>query len=519
MFWRLQNTLQRIIFFALLLMITNAAIAQSTVAQGFFDQGNTAFRQGDFETALANFNDALVNGKSTPRVFYNMGLAHYRLGQYEQAKSAFGESSKDDELAALSYYHLGALAKKEGDIDAAVNWLTRARDNADSDKLRRQSAAALAIIGVEQPTFESTLAIGYGYDSNAFRSPDQPYIDYSTVIPTPVVPVPQTGAYIPVRIKGDYRRALSSRTAFTTSYSFRGEFHTDAELRNADFTDHRVTIGGERKIGDSGSANRRVALQAFLRVHGETNFDRDDGLDRFDDGQSIAARYDFRSIGAEANLKNRAGSSRYEVSAGWELRDYDDVPTASSYDMTNFWFDGEIKFPLSDTSRLELGYKYYVRDFDDRRSRDSTGDASRSNPTLKYQYHELSAGLKHRFSKQLITELIYFYTIRSDEFAGYNDYTRGKIRLATTLEFLDRFQTSIRLDYRDQDYPNAFAFDNPSQPQKKYQELELALVVDYELTSQLSIRADLKQELVESSDLRGEYDRLRGAIGVFWRYE
>jgi hypothetical protein len=519
MFLRLHKLLQRSIFFVFALTFANLANAESITAQEFFDNGNAAFKQGEFAAALANYNDALANGKDTPRVFYNMGLAHYRLGQHEQANGAFSESSKDKELAALSYYHLGALAEQRGDIDEAVNWLTLARDNAKSGKLRRQSAKVLGIIGVEQPKFESVLAVGYGNDSNAFRSPDQPYIDYSGVIPSLVDPVPQSGAYIPVRIKGDYWRPLSGRNAFTTSYSFRGEYHTDSDLRNADFDDHRVTIGGERKIGNSGSVNRRVALAAFYRMHGETNFDRDDGLDRFDDGLSIADRYDFQSIGAEADLKNRVGSKRYTVTAGWEQRDYDDVPTASSYDMTNYWIEGEVKFPLSDSSRLELGYEFYARDFDERRSKDSTGDASLSNPTLEYQYHELSAGVKHQFSNQFIGEIIYFYTIRSDEFAGYNDYSKNRIRLSATFDSLNRFQTSVRLDYRDQNYPNAFAFDNPSQPQKEYQDLEAALVVDYELTDRLSIRADIKQEMVESSDPRGEYDRLRGAIGIFWQYE
>ena len=501
------------------ILIVNVAVAESTPGQKFFENGNAAFRQGEFDTALANYNDALVNGKDSPRVFYNMGLTHSRLRQYEQAKWAFGESSKDPKLAALSYYHLGAVAEKSGNIDEAIVWLTRARDSAESDKLRRQSVKALAIMGVTQPKFESAMSVGFGFDSNAFRSPDEAYIDYSATIPTPVDPVPQSGAYIPVRVTGDYWRPLSERTALTTSYSFRGEYHTDSDLRNADFDDHRLTIGGERKVGSSGSENRRIALEAFYRVHGETYFDRDDGLDRFDDGQSIADRYDYHSVGAEADLKTKLGSSRYEFRAGWEQRDYQTVPTASSYDLTNYWFDGGIKIPLSDTSRIELGYEYYVRDFDERRSRDSTGDASLLNSTLEYHYQEFRAGLRHRFSKRLITELVYYHTIRSDEFAGYNDYTKNRIRLSATFDSLNRFQTSVRLDYRDQNYPNAFAFDNPSQPQKEYQDLEAILVVDYELTDRLSIRANIKQEFVESSDPRGEYDRLRGAIGIFWQYE
>ena len=331
--------------------------------------------------------------------------------------------------------------------------------------------------------------------------------------------MPVSGAYVPIRIKGDYWRPLSTRTAFKTSYSFRGEYHTDTELQNADFHDHRVSIGGERKVGNSGSKNRRLALEAFFRARGETNFDRDDGLERFDDGQSIADRYDYRSIGAEADLRNYIRTSRLEIIGGWEQRDYDDVPTASSLDMTNFWVGGGIRLPLSANSRLKFEYKYYVRDFDERRSRNLSGDASLSNPALKYQYHGVEASFKHRFSKGFVAELEYFYTLRNDQIVGYNDYQKNIIRLATTFEITRRFHTRIRVEYRDLDYPNAFAFDNPTQAPKEYQKLDASLIVNYQFTDQLSIRVDIRNEVAESSDPRGEYDRLRGAISMYWEYE
>ena len=290
-------------------------------------------------------------------------------------------------------------------------------------------------------------------------------------------------------------------------------------MENADVGNHLLTIGGERKIGNSGSPSRRIAVEAFYRNHSETNFDRDDGLDRFDDGQSIADRYSYQSAGAEVDLKNRIGPVHYAIGTGGELRDYEDLPTVSTYDMMNYWFFGDIKFPLSNNTRLRLGYEYYVRDFDERLAKDSNGDASTSNPALEYQYHGISAGLKHRFNNGFVAEVAYFYTIRNDSFVDYNSYTRSKIVLGATFNSDGRMRTGFRFAYRDQQYPNAFAFDNPGQPQKEYQELEAILVVDYQLTDRLSLRADFKREIVESSDPRGEYDRLRGAISVHWGYQ
>ena len=75
---------------------------------------------------------------------------------------------------------------------------------------------------------------------------------------------------------------------------------------------------------------------------------------------------------------------------------------------------------------------------------------------------------------------------------------------------------SLEIDYRDQQYENAFAFDNPTQPAKEYQELQFAASVLYRFTEALSLRAVLKQEDIQSSDPRGAYDRLRADLSIYW---
>ena len=101
---------------------------------------------------------------------------------------------------------------------------------------------------------------------------------------------------------------------------------------------------------------------------------------------------------------------------------------------------------------------------------------------------------------------------------GYNDYTRDKISFETTIELSDRLEADVEINYRDQQYPNAFAFDNPTQAAKEYQELEFEASARYRFTDQLSLRFDLEQEDVQSSDPRGEYDRLRTSLSVYWEF-
>jgi tetratricopeptide (TPR) repeat protein len=499
-------------------LLTNAAYGDTVAAQERFESGNIAFENGDFSAALDDYNEALTLGKNTPRLFYNIGLSHYRLGQYSQAKSALLESSTDSEMAALSYFVLGAVADKEGDSDAATEWFKLSYDLASSDKLRRKAKNALNEYSIPETESLVELSAGLGYDSNAYRSPDAPYIDLSKTIPTLVVPVVQTGMYVPVRVRAAISKPVSNRSYLVASYRLRAINHADTELTNADESSHRVAIGMARDLGRERSRNRRMSIDLVIRRHDETNFDRDDGLDRFDQGSSIADRYSYLGTGAEVELKNRLGRYRYELTGGFEERDYEDVPTASSYDLSSYWLGGAFKIPLGDASRLKFAYEYYVRDFDQRRSKDLTGDASLLNPPIEYQYNIFEAGIRHRFNEKLVTEFIYYYTTRTDEFLGYNDYTKSKIRLDTTFEFSDRLDASIQVDYRDQDYPNAFAFDDPGQARKVYEELQLIVKAEYRLTDQFSLRADVKLESVESSDTRGEYDRALASIGVTWGF-
>ena len=500
------------------LLMANAANGDAITAQNLFENGNAAFRIGDYSSALANYNEAFVNGKESPRFFYNMGLTHYRLGQYSQARSAFMESANDDGLAALSFYHLGVLAERVGDSDGAAVWFTRSRNRAESSKLRDMSTRALETVSVPQSMFVSDLSAGIGNDSNAFRTPHEPYIDLSQDPPVPVVPIVHSGTYVPIRISASYFNPVSHRSQFVGSYRHIGNYYTDAALENADQTDHRVTIGMTRDLGRDRSSAEQLAFTTVFRSHNETNFDRDDGLDRFDDGSSIAERFNYLSIGAEFDLKNRLGRNRYELNGGLAVRDYEDVPTASPYDLTTYWIGGAFKMPLARKTRLEIGYRYHARDYDERHARDENGNGSSQNPTLSYRYSTFVAAIRQRFNDVFVTELSYSYTIRSDEFESYNDYTKQKIRLKMTFDFSDKFAASIRIDSRDQQYQNAFAFDQPGLPQKEYQEIQVAAQALYRMTDRLSLRADVKQEAIESSDPRGEYDRTRSSIGINWRF-
>ena len=499
------------------LLWTSIALAFSLAASAnddAFDRGNAAFRTGDFNGALASYSDAMAGGRQDARLFYNMGLAHRRLEQNAQARLAFLESAKDDGMAAPSFYQLGVLANAEGNAKEAESWFKKARSQATGTRLKDLSTDALVAIGAPASTFNASLTAGFGYDGNAFRAPNDSYTDFSRDPAVPVEPVEQSGLYVPVRALVAFSSPVSSRSRVVASYRHRGDYYTDSGLDNADETDHRLTVGLEHDLGSRRSEYQMLEVAAVFRSHGETNFDRDDGLDRFDDGESIADRFDYNAVGAEFDLRNRFGRYRYEIDAGFTQRDYEDVPTASSYDLSAYWAEIAFKVPLASTSRLELGAGYHVRSFDERRARDALGDSSSQNPTLEYQYQFLEVALRQRVSESIVAELSYTYMKREDEFVGYNDYDRDKIALETRFDLTDRLSASLEIDYRDQQYPRAFAFNDPSQAAKEYQDLQLSAGVLYRLSERLAFRADVRSDDVDSSDPRGEYDRVRTRIGV-----
>ena len=501
-----------------LLLAAVPAAADTEAADRAFSVGNDAFRSGNYTRALAKYEEARAAGKDSPRLVYNLGLTHLRLGQYAEARSAFLESARDDRMAGLSSYQLGVLAYGEGRQDEAESWFRKSRRYATSSRLRDMSTEALETIGAPPTEFSAVVSVGFGSDSNAYRAPSDTYDDLSVDPPATVDPVEQSGGYVPVRLVASFTNPLSSQTQFIAGYRHRGDYYTDSTLSNADETDHRLRVGMLRFLGDRQSQSRQFEAALELRSHAETNFDRDDGLDRFDDGASIADRFDFNAVGAEFMLKNRLGETRYEVEAGYSMRDYEDVPTASSYDLNSIWARGALKLPLGDRSRVKVAYGFHLRSFDERRSRDLTGDASTDNPTLEYRYQVVALGIRHRFTERLVTEFTYSYTRRDDQFVGYNDYTRDRFEWETSYDFSDKISASLEFDYRDQQYPNAFAFDDPTQPEKEYQDLELTVGGVYRFSRSLSLRAEIRQDNVDSSDPRGEYDRLRTRVGVYWRF-
>ena len=497
--------------------------------------GNAEFRSGNYSAALQAYEAARAKGYDSPLLHFNIGVAHYKLGEYEKAGDALKSAALNPDLAPLAYLNLALASRKSGHLDQAKTWLNRARDSAENEAVRRHVTRVLAVVDEEQalsgrsldrtirtsaarrrPEFAWFLSSMVAFDSNAFRSPGSPYIDLGETGTPLVNPRTQSGFYIPISARAEYTYPVGQTSSIGGSYQYRGNHYLDSDLGNADENVHRITLGFEKLLGERLTARRRVGAAVVYRMHEETDFDRDDGLERLSNGANVSDRFDYDSIGLEATLRNRHGRFGYGFDARFEQRDYEDLPAIFSYDHDFMLLGGHGNFRITPRSRVELGYTYYVRDYDERRARDSLGDALFSSPTLEYAYHKVEAIYLQRFSEAFLAELNYAYTIRDDAFVGYNDYDQHRLRLAGSYRFSPKLRSVVRISWRDQDYPNAFAFNEPTASQKQYDELEINFITEYALTERLSVWARIRFEDVGSSDPRGEYDRARASIGISW---
>lgn len=511
---------------SLLLCLTAVVAAVSSAsaetAEESLAKGNAAFRNGSYEEALAAFSDALAAGADRSLLSFNMGSAYYRLGRYQQAMQAFEAAAENEKLAPLSHYNLGLIARRTGNEEDAIRSFLRARESAQSVELRRRADSALAELdsryaSTEAGKWRTRLSARFGYDDNAFRSPDQAYVDLSQTGQPLITPRPESGVYIPLRFSEEYRGSTSNHGRLTFSYSLASDRYLDGALDSANATRHRIAVGRER-LFTSGEQEHRLMLNAVFRKHDETNFDRDDGLARFSNGRSISDRYDYGSLGFEGELTGDLGRLTYGLNFAVESRNYKDTVVVTEYDHDYFRFGGDVDFPIAEHTTLSLGYSQYTRDYSDRHARNSLGSLSSANPTLEYGYQVLEAGISHRISTGARILIQYSRVQRSDEFVGYNDYTQDSLRLAASFGRASKLRSQISVEYRDQEYPHAFAFDVPTEPRKAYDELDLRFTSEYSLSARLSIYAQLRSESLGSSDPRGEYDRSRAMIGVSWRY-
>jgi tetratricopeptide (TPR) repeat protein len=83
-------------------------------------RGSAYFDKGEFDIAIADFNDALRIGPPSGIIFHNRGNAYRSKGDYAKAIADYDAAIKADPKQAYSYQNRGSAKQALGDLDGAL---------------------------------------------------------------------------------------------------------------------------------------------------------------------------------------------------------------------------------------------------------------------------------------------------------------------------------------------------------------------------------------------------------------
>ncbi len=529
----------RVVSFALLVAFAcplqpNDALAAS--ARQMFADGNRLFRDDLYWAALLRYSQAEQAGMDTPLLHYNAGVAHYRAEQHIRARESLLKAARDPRLRAISHYNLGLNSYAADDLDDALHWLRKARDQQSNQRISDLARIAIArfkrgsretdpvvILAAskvaERKLFVLDLSgrISFGTDSNIYRTPSQPYIDLADPN-TPIVnPIVQSGTFLPYDFLAKYSINSLKNESFFAAYRLSGRFYQDSLFTSADQYQHELSFGSEYHRREDGR-ERKVFSAFAIAQHYESYFDPDDGVERTAGGLNISDRMSYLRYGPELWFRQSFKKFSFAGHLKGQLWNYDDVIAVPEYDHEYFALSTNVQYKFTRTSLLRITVGAYTRRYGDRPSFELDGQQLAGNPTIEYDYLEAGLTTRQRIGGRFWFGFDYRRTEREDKYLGYNNYTRDTY----SIEFNWRPGKKLRLNanayYRVYDYENAFAFHNPVAGRKTLETLNASLFATYKLAWDLTLILQYNYRDVASSDTRIAYDRTQYVLGVRWDY-
>jgi tetratricopeptide (TPR) repeat protein len=508
--------------------------ASAATASELFADGNRLFRDDLYWAALLRYRQASEAGMDTPLLHFNTGVAHYKAQQYARARESLSESSRYGPLRPISHYNLGLNAYAQGDIDDALRWFRRARDQqqrADISRLARRAITQLnrelALVDpIEVPAavqerdrkftnFDLRARVGVGMDDNVFRSPSVAYVDLADPAQPLVTPNVQDGVYIPVSLHAKYQVNSLENEGFFGVYRLGGRYYQDKELSNANEYLHELGFGSEyRRLEEK--RERRVYSAFKIAQHKETYYDPDTGVERDVGGVVIGDRMSYVRYGPEFWMHETFGKFSIGGHAKGQLWNYEETLAASEYDH-EYWVAGvNAQYRFTSTSLLRLKAEYYTRRFGDRPSYELDGTQLIGNPSIRYDYTAYAMEARQRITRAMWFGVAYARTERVDQYLGYNNYFRDEYGAQIHLSIGDRFDLDATASYRIYNFENAFAFHEPAAGRKTMETSTGIVTANFHMTETLSLVGEYKYRDVVSNDTRIEYARSQILLGVRW---
>ena len=90
-------------------------------AEALAKRGLNCYQQGQFETAIYYYQEALIQRPIWPEIYMKQGLVLDNLNQIKGAIYSYQKAIEQDSNYIQAYYHLGIAYQKEGQTDLAIN--------------------------------------------------------------------------------------------------------------------------------------------------------------------------------------------------------------------------------------------------------------------------------------------------------------------------------------------------------------------------------------------------------------
>ena len=505
-------------------------------ADDYFEDGNRLFRDDLYWAALLRYRQASEAGLDTPLLHYNSGVANYRANQNIRSRESLLLALESPTLRIAAQYSLGLNAYALDDLDEALRWFRLARDQNQNEKLANYARIAISRIHAQQVVADPVLVraqtrqkqqefahlefrarVSFGTDSNVFRTPSQPYIDFDDPALPLVTPEVKSGAFMPLNMSAKYRVRAYSHEGFFGAYRLAGRYYQDKELENGNEYVHELSFGSEYRYKDEEANREREVYSAFkVAQHNEVYYDPDDGGSRTIGGTDIGDRMNYVRYGPELIFRQSHEHLAFGLVAKGQLWNYETVDLAPEYDHEYFFLGLNTQYRFSKTSLLRLTVNKYSRRFGDRPSFELDGTQIVGAPPVRYDYIEVSLMARQRVFDRLWFGVEYLRTDREDRHVGYNDYVRDSYGAEVHWQASNRFNFVAAGYYRLYDYSNAFAFNNPVAGNKTLESVDASLIATYRMTRSLYLVLEGRFRERESNDTRIAYERNQFVLGIRW---
>ena len=224
----------------------------------------------------------------------------------------------------------------------------------------------------------------------------------------------------------------------------------------------------------------------------------------------------YLRYGPELTLRQSHERLSFGAKFKAQLWNYEEILVVPEYDHEYFLvtLNGQYKFAPS--SLLRITAESYSRRYGDRPAYDLDGQQRIGNPTIRYDYLSLKLTARQRILDNLWIGFDVERTERTDQYLGYNDYTRDSFGVELHWSIGRRFNLEAGGAYELYNFPNAFAFHNSVAGRKTQEAANIHIIGTFRMTPRLSLVGEARYRETVSNDTRIQFERNQFVLGVRW---